>query len=598
MTLIEALVPAAIQKRTGLWESQEQDLWAHLMRMLQIQGFTDHNSYDVSCAAAILHKLGLHITDPYQKKRLLHVLHFLYLPNVSVITLDNLDLDITHRKTLRELLEVQPAFWGFISLFESAHYRLQQCLVERNVEALQKYIVSYSILHEKYGDINSAEVPLLKRLLEEDSLGYQLWGLNRDYENVVHQCLKDGWYQGLLVLVSAATSTSPFIGQCPHFNQRDRFGDAPIHLAARSINLLAVSRLLQVPAVDVTATDRGGKNVLHLLFLRIQIRWNRFRPGAGASAHREAAGTPRLEPGEHEVVEVAEQVLEKAESAPDLLLQEDKTGLSVLDYALGLRSNRLLLVLLHRIDHNTSTQYLDTAHRMQLLIGLLRSAVLLNQYDLVYTLARLVLKLNQNLLLRLAATPVKGGSPLKTRVPDGVVKEETLVDLVLLCLQEGLATSLQALVSVTPVGEGDPTFASCINRRGTETGTWLSSGRGGTEDTRAVRIVNCGYPQQYPLQLAVRRAAMHDMSTAGVSTKVGKAGDDPLGLPGNAGAAVVFAVSMVRTLIRAGAKVLVVLPQLRDEMWSCSACWSWQLSRKSPSVVSQLQAEPLNDIYG
>ena len=42
MTLIEALVPAAIQKRTGLWESQEQDLWAHLMRMLQIQGFTDH----------------------------------------------------------------------------------------------------------------------------------------------------------------------------------------------------------------------------------------------------------------------------------------------------------------------------------------------------------------------------------------------------------------------------------------------------------------------------------------------------------------------------------------------------------------------------
>ena len=141
------------------------------------------------------------------------------------------------------------------------------------------------------------------RLLEDDQLGYQLWGLNRDYENIVHQCLKEGWYQGLLVLIAAATSTSPFIGQCPQFNQRDRFGDAPIHLAARSVNLLAVTRLLHVPALDVTATDRSGKNVLHLLFLRVQIRWNRFRPKAGAPATGVVSIEPRLEPGEKEVVE-------------------------------------------------------------------------------------------------------------------------------------------------------------------------------------------------------------------------------------------------------------------------------------------------------
>ena len=227
-----------------------------------------------------------------------------------------------------------------------------------------------------------------------------------------------------------------------------------------------MTRLLHVPALDVTATDRSGKNVLHLLFLRVQIRWNRFRPKAGAPATGVVSIEPRLEPGEKEVVEVVEAVLERVESAPDLLLQEDKTGLSVLDYALGLRSNRLLLVLLHRIDHNTSSQYMDTAHRMQLLIGLLKSAVLLNQYDLVFTLARLVLKLNQNLLLRLAATPVKGGTPLKVKTPDGVLKEESMVDLVLLCLQQGLATSLQALLSVPPVGERDPTFSSCLNQQG------------------------------------------------------------------------------------------------------------------------------------
>ena len=187
------------------------------------------------------------------------------------------NLDNTHRKTLRELLEIQPAFWGFIGLFESSYYRLQQCLVERDAEALQNYVLRYSSLHEKYGDISAAEVPLLKRLLEEDHLGYQLWGVNRDYENIVHQCLKEGWYKGLLVLISVATTTSPYIGNCPQLNQRDRFGDAPLHLAARSIDLLAISHLLRLPAVDVRATDRGGKNILHLLFLRIQIRWNRFR---------------------------------------------------------------------------------------------------------------------------------------------------------------------------------------------------------------------------------------------------------------------------------------------------------------------------------
>ena len=215
-------------------ESPQQDRWAHLMHLLQRQGFSDHNKYDVRCSANVLHNLGLHITDPYQMKRLLHVLHFLYLPNVSVSVLDVDMLGDTHRKTLRELLEVQPAFWGFIGLFESAYYRLQQCLVERNGVALQNYLARYANIHARYVDFYSGEAPLLMRLLEVDQLGYELWGLNRDYENIVHQCLKEGWYQGLLVLIAAATSTSPFIGQCPQFNQRDRFGDAPIHLAARS----------------------------------------------------------------------------------------------------------------------------------------------------------------------------------------------------------------------------------------------------------------------------------------------------------------------------------------------------------------------------
>ena len=126
------------------------------------------------------------------------------------------------------------------------------------------------------------------------------------------------------------------------------------------------------------------------------------------------------------MVETVEAVLARADSASDFLLQVDKMGLNVFDYALGLRSHRLLLALLHRIDHNTSTQYLNTAHRMEVLIGLLKSAILLNQYDLVYTLARLVLKINKNLMLRLAATPTKGGAQLKANVPAGVLRKRIL----------------------------------------------------------------------------------------------------------------------------------------------------------------------------
>ena len=436
--------------------------------------------------------------------------------------------------------------------------------MERDAEALQNYVMRYSSLHEKYGDISAAEVPLLKRLLEEDHLGYQLWGVNRDYENIVHQCLKEGWYKGLLVLISVATTTSPYIGNCPQLNQRDRFGDAPLHLAARSIDLLAISHLLRLPAVDVRATDRGGKNILHLLFLRIQIRWNRFRRREGEQTTHTASNERRLEPKEAEVVETVEAVLARADSASDFLLQVDKMGLNVFDYALGLRSHRLLLALLHRMAHNTSTQYLNTAHRMEVLIGLLKSAILLNQYDLVYTLARLVLKINKKSDVKAGRYSHKRRRTIESERASRSSEGREFVDLVLLCLQQGLATSLQALISVTSEGEGGLTFASSLNKQGTAKGMWFSADKEVAEETRAVCIVNCTHPHQYPLQLAVRRATMQD--TTGKSTKVRGTGMKlKQGMrPGNAAAAMVFAISMVRTLIRAGAKVLVLLPQQGD----------------------------------
>ena len=51
-----------------------------------------------------------------------------------------------------------------------------------------------------------------------------------------------------------------------------------------------------------------------------------------------------------------------------MLLEQDGAGISVMDYALGLRSNRLLLVLLG-LDHNSAKQYLDSSQRMHTLVA-------------------------------------------------------------------------------------------------------------------------------------------------------------------------------------------------------------------------------------
>ena len=120
MTLIETFGPAVSPrslrfKTVAFPPDGKRDRWAYLMRVMQVQGFSDHNGCDVSFAAAILCDLGLNITDSHQIKRLLHVLHYLYVPNVVVTAVDSQNLDNTHRKTLRELLEIQPAFGGLLA---------------------------------------------------------------------------------------------------------------------------------------------------------------------------------------------------------------------------------------------------------------------------------------------------------------------------------------------------------------------------------------------------------------------------------------------------------------------------------------------------
>ena len=200
--------------------------------------------------------------------------------------------------------------------------------------------------------------------------------------SIVHQYLKEGWPKAL-VLISVATTTSPYIGNCPQLNQRDRFGD---HRSPGSTldRLASISHLLRLPAVDVRATDRGGKNILHLLFLRIQIRWNRFRRREGEQTTHTASNERRLEPKEAEVVETVEAVLARADSASDFLLQVDKMGLNVFDYALGLRSPLITgVVAPYRPQHQHSILEHGPSHGSA--YWLLKSAILPNQHDLVYT---------------------------------------------------------------------------------------------------------------------------------------------------------------------------------------------------------------------
>ena len=60
-----------------------------------------------------------------------------------------------------------------------------------------------------------------------------------------------------------------------------------------------------------------------IFFLRIQIRWNRFRRREGEQTTHTASNERRLEPKEAEVVETVEAVLARADSASDFLLQVD-----------------------------------------------------------------------------------------------------------------------------------------------------------------------------------------------------------------------------------------------------------------------------------
>lgn len=443
------LIKASNSQRKEVWQqAPSADGWYGLMEVMQEQGFID-NPMDSRRAASILKGLGFEIRDPHVLGRLLRALHLYYLPNITGAEhTQSEQLKVVHDDTLQTLKGLQPACWSFIGYFESAYHRLQQCFAERDVTALQEYLRIYCACEKKYKDVarrvdnnnnesnNESYVPLLLRLHDADSLSYQIWGLTRDYGNIVHQAIEEDWFQALIAIITAAvTHTAPAVreedevGAWGHFNQVNRFGDAPIHLAARGLLLLSLKHLLRVPALKVELMDRSGKNVLHLLFLRTQLRWNRFRrpmsisgssTGTGADSDAMAGGMrERLDPTEAELVEITDAILNRAESAPYLLLERDRAGLSVMDYAMGLRSNRLLLVLLQRLSHNTASQYLDSAERVRVLVCLTRKALAYNQYDMVFSLARLLLTVNHGLVMRSggantevsvgANTPGRGG---------------------------------------------------------------------------------------------------------------------------------------------------------------------------------------------
>ena len=232
--------------------------------------------------------------------------------------------------------------------------------------------------------------------------------MSRDYENIVHQALNVDWFQGLLAIITASIT---YEQECNwgNFNQRNRFGDAPIHIAARTLSILPFKHLMRVPALDVEVKDGSGKNVLHLIFLRVQIRWNRLR----ALRSGDPVGSlKRLDPAESDIVELVDAILNKAASPLSMLLDTDNGGISVMEYSLGLRSNRLLLVLLSRLDRNTASQYLDTSQRVHTLMSLLRSSLLYNQYDMVFSLARLVLQIcHSTKTLTLTKTPTNPPTP-------------------------------------------------------------------------------------------------------------------------------------------------------------------------------------------
>ena len=635
-------------------------LWRKFWLKMSVQGFSVENYSELYFAARVLHECGFHIIDQFQLKRILKCYHLYLVPHIPQ-GVDDESLIALHDENLKELLLLKKALWGWVGYFESAFHRLQQIIQERDVKGLQAYLQSYartrlswrdrdemdtlSLKEEKKeknddnennadedqenhdsNDSNDVEssvdseaqskivgnyISILK-VIDADQLGYLPWCLSTDYENILHQCLHQQFIEGIYIMCTSST-----LNHCEQFNQRDRWGNGPIHVAAQHLQVIGLKYLLQVPAVDVNLPDRQGKRVLQILLLRLQMRWNSYRRrfsiqtinstltnGGGMKAIQQRVGL--MDPSPDETLELIKIVLERCDSIADTLLHKDRNGLTALDYCLGLQDSSLILYLLCIVEKNSPSCFLESDTRIKLFLHLLHSAVIMDNFDLVHVIGTKFLSINTTVLrmhkqseergekVRSSSKRVKGTrsyshsehmrSPQrKSRDKNSENKEggqqdvylgaraSQLSDIIALCVTQGKYTALQSLLSLLP---SSLTNNNSTTQQKLSLNSSFSYGASQGEDAMhssspafvtSVNII--GTSGLLPLEVAIR--VLDEKSMEDTCTKVSRVDDNSSNSNNHNSTTSVFFGLMgrsntmdlqyLRSLIRAGADPLIYI---------------------------------------
>ena len=383
---------------------------AYVYHNMTIQGFSAKRHSDVKQTATSLNSHGLRCKDKHQLKRFMTAYHLMFIPKLHINSDSNGGVAFVetaseedamvkevHDKTMQHLC-AQRALWGWLGYLESAHHRLEEILIEQRIVELQTYIDRFcremELEHRFRSSTDktrfSTQCPDEER--SGESMGYNIWSLNSDYENCLHRCVRDDFLQGTRIL---AGFSSPWVNGSSNCNQRDRFGDTPLHVAARWFGCSGRSEhlkyLLEAPGVDVRLTDKSGETALHLLLRQVQTRWAKQRQLLGHKALLNDACN-QLDPSPAHVQKLLRRMLERAKqmgsSAGHMLTMLDNTDISVLEQALATGVSTLVVGLLQ--EHIVALQPTDES-TVELLRRLLQQSVLMNRYDTTFLLANIFL---------------------------------------------------------------------------------------------------------------------------------------------------------------------------------------------------------------
>ena len=166
----------------------------------------------------------------------------------------------------------------------------------------------------------------------------------------------------------------------------------------------------------------------------------------------------RLDPSPATIQEITQTILSRAgkQKAVRLLFEEDNSGHSAIEMAMGTKDNNLLIILLQQWDllkdsrESIKAFYADD---INILFKLLKTAILIGQHDMIYTLGKKFMVSNSSY----------SGNDKK----DKAAFKEMLTDLILLSISRGSDESLQALFSL-PKSDSNFSlgFLECLNISG------------------------------------------------------------------------------------------------------------------------------------